>query len=239
MYVDLYPKGTEVVEDVSTIHTIFAVGNSATHTDDRGRNPNEPPSNRSKRGIFEQAPNETLVLLLDFKSNSLDLLTAVQNATEPLRQNDYLSFWNGEHFITRPITIVLTGKAPYNTLIGPVTHRDLLFDAPLADLQSQSEESKQWDRSNAYYASTSFAKSFGSLWTWRFSPSQMEKLRGQIKAAKQQRLKVRYWDTPAWPTSLRNHVWRVLLEEGADVLNFNDLHAAAFMDWSLARLWVV
>jgi hypothetical protein len=37
----------------------------------------------------------------------------------------------------------------------------------------------------------------------------------------------RFWDTPGWPIFARENVWRVLLENGADWLNADDLAAAA------------
>lgn len=51
-------------------------------------------------------------------------------------------------------------------------------------------------------------------------------MRRQIQAAHGKGLKARYWDTPAWPKSLRNHIWDVLWREGADALNVDDLKGA-------------
>ncbi|KAK3634727.1 Altered inheritance of mitochondria protein 6 [Elasticomyces elasticus] len=87
--------------------------------------------------------------------------------------------------------------------------------------------------STSYYASTDFASAVGFVWRGHLSPRQMRTIRGQIRGAKRRGLKARYWGTPLWPTSLRNHVWHVLVKEGADVLNVNDLEAAARQDWSL------
>ena len=44
-------------------------------------------------------------------------------------------------------------------------------------------------------------------------------------------LKARYWDTPTWPVGLRNHIWKILVEEGADFLNVDDLRSAKLADW--------
>lgn len=185
------------------------------------------PSGDSK-GLFELAPDQTTVLLLDFKSDGHALLDQVQQAIEPLRRSDYLSFWDGNYFVTRPITVVLTGNAPLEQSIETATHRDIFFDAPLARIH---EGAGRWNQSNSYYASASLKNAIGSLRTGRLSSHQLEVVRAQIKAAKSQGLKVRYWDTPSWPTSLRNHVWQLLLDEGSDVLNVDDLRAAAFLDW--------
>lgn len=90
-----------------------------------------------------------------------------------------------------------------------------------------------FNTSTAYYASTSFASDIGFVWRGHLSPRQMNIIRGQIRGAKRRGLKARYWNTPAWPTALRNHVWHVLIKEGADVLNVDDLKAAALQDWTI------
>lgn len=199
------------------------------------RNQNSSSSGQTKRGIFDQAPEQTLVLLLDFKSTPEDLLVKVQSAIASFRQSDYLSYWDGRRFVSRPITLVLTGDAVQDSLVQETassTHRDIFFDAPLAHLGDAELGSIQhWNQSNAYYASTSFASSVGTLHAGRLSSQQLKALRGQVRAAKDRGLKVRYWNTPSWPTSLRNHVWQILLEEGSDMLNVDDLQAAAFLDW--------
>lgn len=84
---------------------------------------------------------------------------------------------------------------------------------------------------NSYYASTDFSKSVGFVWRGRLSPRQMEIIRGQIRGAKKRQLKSRYFNTPAWPVSARNHIWQVLVDEGADMLNVDDLKGAATEDW--------
>lgn len=78
---------------------------------------------------------------------------------------------------------------------------------------------------NSYYASTSFNEAIGTIWWGRLSNEQMDLIRRQIRGAHDRGLKARYWDIPSWPTSLRNYVWKVLMEEGVDVLNIDDLEA--------------
>ena len=181
------------------------------------------------------------------------MLRRVQEQIEPLRRSRSLSFNNGTDFIARPVTIVATGNVPHEVVARTNKHRDIFFDAPLDDLRSPPTElayrsvmspesthgssrdpipqASTWDANNSYYASTSFRRTFGYPWTGRLSSNKMDLLRHQIREAHLKGLQVRYWDTPAWPISLRNDIWRVLLEEGSDVLNVDDLRAAAFLDW--------
>lgn len=84
---------------------------------------------------------------------------------------------------------------------------------------------------NSYYASVSFRKSIGSLWDFRFSSEQLNTLRAQIRNAHDRGLQVRYWNLPSWPRLLRNHVWTVLVREGVDLLNADDLKSATMEDW--------
>ncbi|KAF7943593.1 uncharacterized protein EAE97_005664 [Botrytis byssoidea] len=84
---------------------------------------------------------------------------------------------------------------------------------------------------NSYYASVSFHKAVGTVWRGRLSPKQMKIIRGQLRGAHRRGLKARYWDLPSWPIGLRNHIWDVLVKEGVDYLNVDDLRAAAKQVW--------
>jgi hypothetical protein len=84
---------------------------------------------------------------------------------------------------------------------------------------------------NSYYASTSFNGVIGTIWWGRLSNEQMDLIRGQIRGAHRRGLKARYWDTPSWPTSLRNYIWDVLMQEGVDMLNVDDLEAVRTGVW--------
>jgi hypothetical protein len=84
---------------------------------------------------------------------------------------------------------------------------------------------------NSYYASVSFMQSIGIPWLFRLNDQQMAKIRTQIRGAHRRGLNVRYWELPSWPRSLRNHIWTVLVREGVDVLNVDDLQSATQQDW--------
>jgi hypothetical protein len=89
----------------------------------------------------------------------------------------------------------------------------------------------EFNELNSYYASVSFNKAVGRMWRGRLSPKQMKIIRGQVRGAHHRGLKVRYWDLPSWPLGLRNHVWEVLIREGVDILNVDDLRAASQQVW--------
>lgn len=57
--------------------------------------------------------------------------------------------------------------------------------------------------------------------------AQLALLRAQVAAAHAKGIMLRYWDQPDWPVSTRNGIWRQLKDEGVDIINADDLEAAA------------
>ncbi|KAJ5152800.1 uncharacterized protein N7482_009278 [Penicillium canariense] len=198
----------------------------------------EPDSGRERDdtspvGIFVTEPTQTLVLLIDFKSDPDLLWPLLIKHLQPLREKGYLTHFNGTTLIQRPITIVATGNAPFHRIASSYTYRDIFYDAPLDKLTLTPSPSDpdstspsvsyspmpEYTKYNSFYASVNFHASIGPLPFSRLSQGQLAKVRAQIAAAHDRGLKVRYWGTPGWPVGLRNHVWKVLVTEGADVLN--------------------
>jgi len=92
---------------------------------------------------------------------------------------------------------------------------------------------------NSYYASVSFTSTIGYVLPF-LRNSQRRKIRQQVDGAHAQGLNVRYWDTPSWPRGLRNYIWRLLVVEGVDYLNVDDLSDATTGNWGgpqRGRLW--
>ncbi|EON70034.1 hypothetical protein W97_09302 [Coniosporium apollinis CBS 100218] len=223
------------------------------------QNPSTPFNNSSRQGVFDEDPNQTLTLLIDFKTLGEALWPYVEAQLEPLRAKNYLTYYNGSAVTSGPITVVATGNAPFNLLTANSTYRNIFFDAPLASMagkHSNDEASEATQNSgqgstgtngltadaftsaNSYYASVSFSQTIGFPWRGRLSEKQLRKVRAQIQGAKQRGLKPRYWSTPSWPIGLRNHIWDVLVKEGVDYLNVDDLKAAARNDWRKSRFFL-
>ena len=190
-----------------------------------------------------------MTLLLDFKTNGPTTWPYIVEALEPLRSANYLSHWNGTHLVPAPIVVVGTGKTPFEYVISNVSnrHQDIFFDAPLDEMWEESSfekhsrfmdgvysrnDSNIYTLQNSYYASARFSRAIGHLWPSRLSNTHMSLLRGQIRGAHRRGLKVRYWDLPDWPIGLRNYVWDVLMREGVDLLNVDDLKAASQLNWT-------
>lgn len=92
-----------------------------------------------------------------------------------------------------------------------------------------------YNTSNSYYASVSFTESIGRIFGSRLTQDQLQLIRSQIRGAHRRGLKVRYWGIPQWPIGLRNHIWHILMREGADVLSVDDLYGATQTDWRRER----
>jgi hypothetical protein len=204
---------------------------------------------RKTPGVFYQDPSQTVTLLIDFKSDGEVLWPKVLKALEPLRQRQWLTFWNGKIRAPGPITIVATGNVPFERIIENTTYRDVFFDAPLdqlslddlsvskQDMNTQHEPPAwliyKYNPSNSYYASSSMSQSLGMLSNFRFSNSQMDLLRYQIKQAKDRMLVPRYWGTPRWPRKFRDSIWELMIKEGIGILNVDDLRAARKGLWGV------
>lgn len=212
---------------------------------------------RGWNGVFDTVPEQTLVLLIDFKQKDPQLWPHVLNALQPLRKRGWLSHVNGSQRIERPITVVASGDAKFDSIQNDNTHNDIFFDAPLNEFWDEESEgphplspSSPKDTSlppsttdsttlnpsaytilNSYYVSCQYPKYIGLPQEGKITDGQLKLIRGQIKGAQKRGLKVRYWDTPFWPIGLRNKVWKTLEEERVDILNVDDLKGASRKAW--------
>lgn len=229
-----------------------------------------PAKDQPLNGVFDTDPSQTLILLIDFKTDGPATWPHVVSQLSPLRERGYLTYFNGTDVVQGPVTVVGTGDTPFNLLTANSTYRDIFFDAPLAKLEDEGPPEMDpegrplprspgpqhlphgfgqghsglpsdvnpdiFDPTNSYYASVSFKKSIGFPWHLHITPRQLERIRAQVRGAHRRGLKVRYWGLPSWPRSLRNHVWSVLMREGVDILNVDDLKSATRRDWT-RRSW--
>ena len=175
-------------------------------------------------GVYDTSPSQTLYLFVDVKTSGRKTWPYVLDALEPLRELGYLSHVKNDIFIKRPVTVVGTGNAPL-AAIRENGSRDALFDGPLANLAKDDI-----DDLISPIASTSFKAQFGKVRNFdKFAKKDknLEKLRKQIRAAHEMDIMVRYWELPAYPVETRNQIWQLLYDEGVDLLNVDDLEAAA------------
>lgn len=210
-------------------------------------------------GVFESDPLRSLILLVDLKADGQAIWPVLNQQLEPLREHNYLTYFNGTDVVEGPVTVVVSGDTWFSDVVRNPTHRDIFLDAPLqymdgsaaamlemysdyddvpADMIPDSAsvlqlpvDRDEYSPANSYYASVSFMHSIGYPTGSRLSRTQLELIRAQIRGAHERGLKVRYWGVPAWPLGIRNYLWRVLVREGVDYLSVDDIKAAARGDW--------
>lgn len=139
------------------------------------------------------------------------------------RKLNYLSTANGSVFTSGPVTVIGTGNTPLSQ-VQPLTYRDYFYDAPIPTLNSTFSNITSLV---SPIASTDFAAVFGQVLGTALNETQLVLLRDQVKVAHGKGIKVRYWDQPAWPISTREGIWRQLATEGVDLINVDDIEAAA------------
>ncbi|CAJ2507239.1 Uu.00g084250.m01.CDS01 [Anthostomella pinea] len=199
-------------------------------------NPQTRFDNGTGRGIFDRDPYQTLHLLVDLKTDGATTWQHVVAQLEPLRARGWLTHVEDGVVHKRQVTVMGTGNTPFDAIVQNSTYRDVYFDAPLGELREDPDvphpmqtmpiRTIDYNETNSVYASMGFGRAVGSVWTG-LSDDQLRTIRRQILSAHSRGLKARYWDTPAWPISFRNSIWRTLMEEGADILNVDDLRSAA------------
>ena len=190
----------------------------------RRMNPDSPfLTEPTTNGVFDTDSGQTLYLYVDVKTNGEMTFPYVIRELEPLRRAGYLTSWNGTGVTPGPVTVIGTGNTPLDQIQG-VDDRDYFYDAPLPYLDTTFSNITS---SVSITANADFADVFGEVRSQTFNATQMQTLQKQVATAHEKGILVRYWDQPGWPVGTRNAVWRILWDAGVDLLNVDDLEAAA------------
>lgn len=140
------------------------------------------------------------------------------------RAGGWLSSVNSTNqFTSSAVTVIGTGSTPLS-LVQSVAERYYFYDAPIPTLGTTFSNITSLV---SPIASTSFSRNFGSVNGTSLNETQVALLRRQVEVAHGKGIMVRYWDQPGWPISTRNGIWRQLKSEGVDLINADDLEAAA------------
>lgn len=119
------------------------------------------------------------------------------------------------------ITVIGTGSSPLD-LVSSLDPRDYFFDGPLGNLSGGVFTPTLSPIASADYASAVGWNGIGTI-----PNDTLANLKKFIDDAHALGIKTRFYDTPGWPLSARNNVWKVLLDSGTDWLNADDLEAAS------------
>jgi hypothetical protein len=191
------------------------------------RNVSAASTSHRETGVFDSDSDKSIVLLIDFKSDGQKIWPVLLSQLQALRDRNWLTYFDGKTLHEGPLTIVGTGNTPFELVQQNSTNRFVFYDAPL-----QSISEPQFNTTNSYYASSNMKAAIGNMWMGTITSKQEETLKQQIQASEAKGLKSRYWDTPAWPISVRDSVWAKLMELGVGVLNVDDLVSATRWNWN-------
>jgi hypothetical protein len=203
------------------------------------QNTQNPNANASEPfiGVFNHSPNESLILLLDFKEDANMLFPLVMTQLAPLREAGYLTHWDGSKIVQGPLTIVASGEASKRLDLLSSSNGTVFADAPLIDL---AQPNSPYNYSNSFYASAPIAPAIhGKIPFGGMTAAQKATVQTLVEAAQDKGLKARFWATPSWPVSLRDRVWKQLEREKVGMLNVDDVRVAAMWNWQwciVARL---
>lgn len=100
----------------------------------KGHTPNDNGEKDAPRGVFADDPSKSFILLLNFKTTPNWLWPHLVSQLVALRERDYLTYHSGSEIVQRPVTVVLTGRAPFDLIRGDRAVRDIFFDASLEEL---------------------------------------------------------------------------------------------------------
>ena len=87
-----------------------------------------------------------------------------------LRSENWLTTWRpSAGLVQRPLTIVASGDAPFESIIANNTYRDIFFDAPTDCLSSADTP---YNSNNSYYASNSLSSAVSTVHFGTFTDGQ-------------------------------------------------------------------
>lgn len=140
------------------------------------------------KGVYPGKPEQSITLLIDFKTGGDNTFDAVNDAVQPLRDAGYLSRVENGNFVEKQVTIVLSGKADFDRInSGDENNRDMFYDAHIDKWEDK------YNSKNSFYASSNFKSTIGNPGSPdKFSDEEKQKVTDQVGQAHGAGLKVRY-----------------------------------------------
>lgn len=180
-------------------------------------------------GVFNHAPQESLILLLDFKEDATMLFPHVVSQLASFFEAGYLTRYDGSKLIPGPLTVVASGDASKRLDLMATSNGTIFADAPLVDL---AQPGSPYNATNSFYASAPIKHSIhGNIPFGGLTRPQKSIVDALVKQAQSKGLRARFWATPSWPISLRDRVWKQLERSQVGMLNVDDVRVAAMWNW--------
>ncbi|GLA91198.1 altered inheritance of mitochondria protein 6 [Aspergillus tubingensis] len=198
-------------------------------------------------GLFGQDSLQ-FKLYLEIRSSADSVWPRLLSELALLSERGYLTHRNGTQVVPGPITIVLTGQEQVELDGLSIDHESvgkcIFLDESVvpeveesAAVQTSTEDEMEFSEQNLpgtfprsdedssltkalqmYSASINFAETIGSPHRGRFSRQQIERIQSQVQTAHQKGLLARYEGIPCHSEGMRRIIWRILVNEGADLI---------------------
>jgi hypothetical protein len=168
--------------------------------------------------VFPAAPDVSLRLLVDIKTDSLSTYEALRTALQPYREMLTSITGDGKED-RRAVTVVLTGNAPPRAHVTAEPVRYAKFDGVLTDL---SDPATAPPPELVDLISGEWKKSF--TWTGVGPMPKLERQLLRELASRSNRIgrPLRFWGAPDTP-----EVWRELLDAKIGLINTDDLRGCS------------
>lgn len=187
-----------------------------------------------KFGLFYDAPEEPLNLWLDLKTEGNDTYTHLKKYLTRFSDKSYLSRYDTDLLkrVPGPVVVTLTGNVPWALLGEEQGNRTVFADCPLQNFTTANDADWHKYEKMCVFASASLKQLLGADEYTKalrndFTDSQKTTLKSFFDAAHAHGIKTRIWGGVDWPNFVRDAHWTSLWELGCDLINADDLAAAA------------
>jgi hypothetical protein len=150
-----------------------------------------------------------LVLMIDLKSDKVSTYRALVEIFSNYK--GMIEWYRGDSVVSGPVRVVLSGNPPIE-LMQSESERYFSVDGRF-ELWHEDYTSELMPRASASYWQFFQWNGDGSM-----PEDELEKLRSLVNLAHVNGRKVRFWATPD-----RVEIWRLLMDEGVDWVNVDDL----------------
>lgn len=190
----------------------------------------------AKFGIFYDAPEYPLYFWLDLKTEGPDLYANLKKYLARFIDKGYLAYHDHQtgKTVPGPVVITLTGNVPWDVLNSELEseNRYVYADCPLQDFLDADNDTMKNYENMCVFASASLEQLLGSeeykkAIRGSFSKEHQNTLLEYFERAHQHSIKTRIWGGVDWPIHVRDSHWKTLWELGCDLINADDLAAAA------------
>ncbi|CDR42236.1 CYFA0S08e05182g1_1 [Cyberlindnera fabianii] len=238
---NMYLEPLEALLDQQNAHDVLIQENEDTDDEEEDQFDEEEDEFDKRIGVFDYDPNATMYFVLDVKNDPDVVFEMIVRSFARFAKKGYLTTFNTEtqQWKYGPVTLIISGDVPVQK-ISQQRIRTMFVDAPMAKLMKMQDIAKDQNIVNynastgiSIFASASLKDIIDGSRAFRFSGGLSERELSMVKktidTAHLLGLKIRIWETPAWPATQRDDVWRQLTALGVDLLNADDLHAAVLL----------